>query len=1295
DAAYAGSLSQLSANWTAAADAESGIAKYWYAIGTTVGGTDVAGWTDNGAVLSVTKAGLTLVDGTTYYFSVKAENGSGLQSGSVNSDGQMTDATAPAVPGTVNDGTGADIGYTTSGSQLAANWTASSDAQSGIARYWYAIGTTVGGIDVAGWTDNGAGLSVTRAGLALVDGTTYYFSVKAENGSGLQSGAVNSNGQMADASAPSVPGAVNDGIGADIGYTTSGTQLSANWTAAADAQSGVAKYWYAIGTTVGGTEVLGWTDNGVGLSVTRTGLTLTDGTTYYFSVKAENGSGLQSGAVNSNGQTVDTTAPGAPGAVNDGTGVDIAYTASATLLQANWTAAADAESGIARYWYAIGTTVGGTDVAGWTDNGAVLSVTRTGLTLTNGQVYYFTVKAENNAGLQSGAVNSNGQTVDTTAPGNISVVNDGSGADIAYAADATQLQANWTASADAESGIARYWYAIGTAAGGTDVVGWTDNGAGTSVTKIGLSLTDGAMYYFSVKAENGSGLKSAAASSNGQRVDASAPGAPGTVNDGAGADIGYTASGTQLSANWTAAADAQSGIVKYWYAIGTTAGSTDVAGWTDNGINTSVTKTGLTLTNGQVYYFTVKAENGVGLQSAAANSNGQTADTTAPGAPGAVNDGTGADAAYAGSLSQLSANWTAAADAESGIAKYWYAIGTTVGGTDVVGWTDNSIGRSVISTGLSLTDGQVYYFTVKAENNAGLQSGAVNSDGQLVDATPPAPVTYVHDGLGADESCSTSIDTLSANWDLSSDAQSGISRYWYAIGTTAGAVDLVDWTDNGVSTSVSRSGLSLVDGTTYYFSVKAGNNAGLQSSVLSSDGQLMDSVRAQFISEVRDGTGADIDYYASLSSLSANWAASSHPRGINRYMYAVGTAPGTTDLVPWTSNGLSTSVTLPGLGLAEGTAYYFCVMAYPNSGLPSYFSCSDGQVPDVTSPSAVIQVTSPLPAPSGPLTFNLTINEANPLPSPPRLYVDFPGGIRKEAQLSHVSGSAWTGEFFIEPSYSTGTVSFSLVSPDAAGNPLSAILSGSTFYMDTTVSALSGGVVVDSGIVTVIVPPGAVPVATLIISTTVPASRTASAAGGDSLAFTGLKLEREFSARALSGGAISSFNVPVKVKMFYPDADNNGIVDGTNVNEGLVGLYWLNEALGRWVLVSEGVTRDPALNSVQAEVAHFSIYSLRYVDSEVLGNDHVKVYPNPCRMDRGPMKISNIHPGATGVRIYIYDVSGALVRVLDRSNGVDSMNVGTWDGRVSSGGKAASGVYLYVVRTSNMGSAAGKMAVIW
>lgn len=109
-----------------------------------------------------------------------------------------------------------------------------------------------------------------------------------------------------------------------------------------------------------------------------------------------------------------------------------------------------------------------------------------------------------------------------------------------------------------------------------------------------------------------------------------------------------------------------------------------------------------------------------------------------------------------------------------------------------------------------------------------------------VDWSAPAAVAPVNDGPAADLDLTTSATTLEANWSTSTDSHSGFSRYWYAIGTAPCDSDVVTWTNNwGYDTAVVNS-LSLQNGVTYYFSVRAENGAGLLSPCDASDGIYVD-----------------------------------------------------------------------------------------------------------------------------------------------------------------------------------------------------------------------------------------------------------------------------------------------------------------------------------------------------------------------------------------------------------------------------------------------------------------------
>ncbi len=92
--------------------------------------------------------------------------------------------------------------------------------------------------------------------------------------------------------------------------------------------------------------------------------------------------------------------------------------------------------------------------------------------------------------------------------------------------------------------------------------------------------------------------------------------------------------------------------------------------------------------------------------------------------------------------------------------------------------------------------------------------------GAINDTTPP-PAPSIN-ACGA-----ISPDTLSARWNVT-DPESAITLYRYAIGTTPGGSDVVNWTNTSL-TSTTRASLTLIAGQTYYVSVKARNEGGLWS----------------------------------------------------------------------------------------------------------------------------------------------------------------------------------------------------------------------------------------------------------------------------------------------------------------------------------------------------------------------------------------------------------------------------------------------------------------------------------
>ncbi|RKX20062.1 MAG: hypothetical protein DRP35_06655, partial [Candidatus Zixiibacteriota bacterium] len=132
--------------------------------------------------------------------------------------------------------------------------------------------------------------------------------------------------------------------------------------------------------------------------------------------------------------------------------------------------------------------------------------------------------------------------------------------------------------------------------------------------------------------------------------------------------------------------------------------------------------------------------------------------------------------------------------------------------------------------------------TDSANNLSDIDSAFVN-----IDWTQPSAINYVEDGMNNDIDTTFDATQLSANWGLSLDDNSDVPNYFYAIGTTPGANDVVPWINNSNATTFTETGLSLSYGTTYYVAVAAMNGAGLMTDTTISDGVLL--LNPSFISD--------------------------------------------------------------------------------------------------------------------------------------------------------------------------------------------------------------------------------------------------------------------------------------------------------------------------------------------------------------------------------------------------------------------------------------------------------------
>ena len=111
----------------------------------------------------------------------------------------------------------------------------------------------------------------------------------------------------------------------------------------------------------------------------------------------------------------------------------------------------------------------------------------------------------------------------------------------------------------------------------------------------------------------------------------------------------------------------------------------------------------------------------------------------------------------------------------------------------------------------------------------------ISSKEYLIDWSVPE-ITFINDGSASDIDTTYDIQ-LAANWEAS-DIHSSIANYEWALGTVANGTDVVSWTNNTTSNVVQHLLNNPIYNTTYYFSIRATNGAGLLSEA-NSDGQLL------------------------------------------------------------------------------------------------------------------------------------------------------------------------------------------------------------------------------------------------------------------------------------------------------------------------------------------------------------------------------------------------------------------------------------------------------------------------
>ncbi|KAK7500517.1 hypothetical protein BaRGS_00008092 [Batillaria attramentaria] len=589
--------------------------------------------------------------------------------------------------------------------------------------------------------------SYQTSGLQLAEDTLYYTTVVAWGEGGMVSWAV-SDGFMLDTTSPGA-GVVVDGTGLeDANYQSRDDRVSARWHGFSDVGSGVRRYMWCVGLTPdkADCDVMDWTDVGLMTSGNMDlSSPVSQGSTLYSKVYAEDAAGHRSEVSVSNGVKVDTTPPVAR---------DLVYSGGVNLLS-NPSFEADT---------AQDTNQGACDLqppTSWQGQQHVLlsgGLTQTVSGLTPGAVYRFTVRLAYPATLMAHH---------RPLSGHVTLGRERH----AFELDPRMCRGVCDAVEEPVIMWHQFSYIVSAPASSLDVSISTTVASGEQQ----LAVDHAELLHVQYVQE---------------------PGALNTNALSTGAVFLPQWSVVQASWHFT---DAESTIVDYQWALGTVQGGVQIQGFHSVGRRQHATVSGLKLTHGLPLYVTVLARNAAGLTSVA-YSEPLVTDMTPPVISDLV-DGSGTDVDFqTGNV--ISATWTAS-DSESGVANCQWAIGFTPGRGDILAFENVPTPASdtftasadVAPTLASLTLPQTVYVSVRCYNRAGLPAHDV-TDGVTIVAIDNdqslGSLQLLADGVThypAQETCHVLQDRLRLRW---SNLGSTIPTSGFQVGYSANGIAATD-----------------------------------------------------------------------------------------------------------------------------------------------------------------------------------------------------------------------------------------------------------------------------------------------------------------------------------------------------------------------------------------------------------------------------------------------------------------------------------------------------------------------
>jgi len=835
---------------------------------------------------------------------------------------------------------------------------------------------------------------------------------------------------------------------------------------------------------------------------------------------------------------------------------------------------------------------------------------------------------------------------------------------------------SWTGS-DSLSGLVSspydVQYKVGSSGSWTDWTGYIGTSATSAVfgSIAPIAVQDGQTYYFRCKARDNAGNTESYPTSEDTKitVDTTAPTAP-VITSLTHCTTAYTED-RNPTFNWTAPSDT-SGINEYCFMLDRKQSYTPNPD-TDIKITSATTSKSYTNVSDGKWYFHCRAKDTAGNWGAT-GSYGPVMIDTAPPTFAQIHSSNNLEKAGNTTITLVASEQL---DSLTVTVKQNNGLSINVSMTyqdDYLTWT----GTYNITAGY---DGTATINVSGTDLSGKTGTGSANF---TVDTTPPIKSTISSSTHPKD--ASTSNNNVFFTWTSSTDSLSGLAGYSYALNQIEN-YDL----DTTVETTATSVSFTKLDGT-YWFHLRAVDNIGNCSEI----------ERYKFI----------IDTTSPTFTVSS----SKNPAKTGNVIITVAAdeklkqAPSVT--IKQNNQVSSTTVTMSSSDNIIWTGTYNAITGYDGTAVINVvgtdlanntgYGSSIFEI-DTIPPTASITLSPASVLKTGEFQITLTITDASTLSEKPSLYYTLSNGTTVGISLTG-SDKSWTGKSYIQSTTPEGTATFSFSAIDAAGNTGTTINSGGTFQIDTTIDNNSGGLVVNNDKTSVNVPAG-----TFSENVNIRISNVDENSGKVKKAYdkilknkiikriNNVNLTREFKVYSdISGNEIKIFNKPLNISIPYPDDNQDGIIDGTDIKENNLQIFYLDESNSRWLPV-EVCKIDTMGNNLSADVNHFSIYTVMSVIppsnlSEVI------IYPNPCYMKKdGYVRISHIPLSAKNVKISIYNIAGELVRILEEGKTIETQifyKIGKWDGRNENNQRVASGVYICLIKSENS-KITKKVAILW